>query len=101
MDGLTEIVRNVWNQGLLGIGVTEIIVSLLIFVTGAITRAFFVGTVLKRLERLTDDTDSEIDDALLESLKKPLGYIPITAAIYLIAIYLPIWHGRTICNKSY
>tara|TARA_B100001989_G_C24550613_1_gene474317 strand:- start:3618 stop:4781 length:1164 start_codon:yes stop_codon:yes gene_type:complete len=90
MDGLTEIARNVWNQGLLGVGVTEIIVSLLIFVTGAITRAFFVGTVLKKLERLTDDTDSEIDDALLESLKKPLGYIPITVAIYLIAIYLPL-----------
>ncbi len=90
MDGLTEIARNVWNQGLLGVGVTEIIVSLLIFITGAITRAFFVGTVLKRLERLTDDTESEIDDALLESLKKPLGYIPITVAIYLIAIYLPL-----------
>lgn len=90
MDGLTEIIINVWNQGLLGIGVTEIIVSLLIFIAGAITRAFFVGSVLKRLERLTDDTESEIDDVLLESLKKPLGYIPITVAIYFIAIYLPL-----------
>ena len=90
MDGLTEIIINVWNQGLLGIGVTEIIVSLLIFIAGAITRAFFVGSVLKRLERLTDDTESEIDDVLLESLKKPLGYIPITFAIYFIAIYLPL-----------
>ena len=70
MDGLTEIIINVWNQGLLGIGVTEIIVSLLIFIAGAITRAFFVGSVLKRLQRLTDDTESEIDDVLLESLKK-------------------------------
>ena len=90
MDGLTEIIINVWNQGLLGIGVTEIIVSLLIFIAGAITRAFFVGSVLKRLQRLTDDTESEIDDVLLESLKKPLGYIPITVAIYFIAIYLPL-----------
>ena len=90
MGGLTEIIINVWNQGLLGIGVTEIIVSLLIFIAGAITRAFFVGSVLKRLERLTDDTESEIDDVLLESLKKPLGYIPITVAIYFIAIYLPL-----------
>ena len=90
MEGLTEIVSNVWNQGLLGVGVTEIIVSLLIFIAGAITRAFFVGSVLKRLEKLTADTESEIDDVLLESLKKPLGYIPITVAIYFIAIYLPL-----------
>ncbi len=56
MEGFTEIVSNVWNQGLLGVGVTEIIVSLLIFIAGAITRAFFVGSVLKRLEKLTADT---------------------------------------------
>ena len=90
MEGLTQIVSNVWNQGLLGVGITEIIVSLLIFIAGAITRAFFVGSVLKRLEKLTADTESEIDDVLLESLKKPLGYIPITVAIYFIAIYLPL-----------
>ncbi len=90
MEGLTEIVSNVWDQGFLGVGVTEIIVSLLIFIAGAISRAFLVGSVLKKLEKLTADTESEIDDVLLESLKKPLGYIPITVAIYFIAIYLPL-----------
>ena len=90
MDGLTEIILNVWDQGLFGIGVTEIIVSILIFIFGAIARAFFVGSVIKRLEKLTADTESEIDDVLLESLKKPLGYIPLTVAIYLIAVYLPL-----------
>ena len=90
MDGLTDIISNVWDQGLFGIGVTEIIVSVLIFITGAIARAFFVGSILKRLEKLTSDTESEIDDVLLESLKKPLGYIPLTIAIYLIAVYLPL-----------
>ena len=90
MDGLTDIISNVWEQGLFGIGVTEIIVSVLIFITGAIARAFFVGSILKRIEKLTADTESEIDDVLLESLKKPLGYIPLTIAIYLIAVYLPL-----------
>ena len=90
MDGLTDIISNVWDQGLFGIGVTEIIVSVLIFITGAIARAFFVGSILKRIEKLTADTESEIDDVLLESLKKPLGYIPLTIAIYLIAVYLPL-----------
>ena len=90
MDGLTEIISNVWEQGLLGIGVTEIIISALIFIGGAIIRAFFVGRVMAQLEKLTSDTESEIDDVLLESLKKPLGYIPLTVAIYCIAVYLPL-----------
>ena len=46
MSGLSEIISNVWEQGLLGIGITEIIVSLLIFIAGAIARALFVGRVM-------------------------------------------------------
>ena len=53
-------------------------------------QGFFVGRVLKWLEKLTANTDSEVDDALLESLKKPLGYIPMTVALYFIAVYLPL-----------
>ena len=49
MEGFLQIFTNVWEEGLLGIGVTEIIVSMLIFIAGAISRAFFVGRVLKWL----------------------------------------------------
>ena len=90
MEGLIEIITNVWEQGFLGIGMTEIIISMLILIVGAISRAFFVGRVLKWLENLTAQTDSEIDDVLLESLKKPLGYIPMTVALYFITVYLPL-----------
>ena len=90
MDGLIQIITNVWNEGFLGIGVTEIIVSMLIFVAGALTRAILLGRVLKWLEGLTASTESEVDDVLLEALKKPLGYVPMTIALYLIALYLPL-----------
>jgi len=90
MSGLSEIISNVWEQGLLGIGITEIIISLLIFIAGAIARALFVGRLMKRLGKLTANTETEIDDVLLESLRRPLGYIPLTIAIYLIALYLPL-----------
>ena len=90
MEGFIEIFTNVWEQGFFGVGITEIIVSMLIFIAGAISRAFFVGRVLKWLESLTANTDSEIDDVLLESLKKPLGYIPMTVALYFITVYLPL-----------
>lgn len=90
MDGLIQIITNVWEEGFLGIGITEIIVSLLIFLTGAISRAFFVGRILKWVENLTANTESEVDDILLESLKKPLGYIPMMVALYFVTVYLPL-----------
>ena len=90
MEGLIQIINNVWTQGFLGIGMTEIIISFLIFIVGAISRAFFVGRVLKWLESITAATNSEIDDVLLQSFRKPLGFIPITIALYCIAVYLPL-----------
>ena len=90
MEGLIQIINNVWTQGFLGIGITEIIISFLIFIVGAISRAFFVGRVLKWLQSITAKTDSEIDDVLLQSFRKPLGFIPITIALYCIAVYLPL-----------
>jgi MscS family membrane protein len=90
MDGLIQIITNVWNEGFLGVGVTEIIVSMLIFIAGALTRAILLGRALKWLEGLTANTKSEVDDVLLEALKKPLGYVPMTIALYLIALYLPL-----------
>ena len=90
MDGLIQIITNVWEEGFLGIGITEIIVSLLIFIAGAISRAFFVGRILKLVENLTANTESEVDDILLESLKKPLGYIPMMIALYFVTVYLPL-----------
>ena len=90
MEGLIQIINNVWTQGFLGIGITEIIISFLIFIVGAISRAFFVGRVLKWLESFTASTESEIDDVLVESFRKPLGFIPITISLYCIAVYLPL-----------
>ena len=90
MEGFLQIFTNVWEEGFLGIGITEIIVSMLIFIAGAISRALFVGRVLKWLEQLTAHTESEVDDVLLKSLKKPLGYIPMTVALYFITVYLPL-----------
>jgi len=90
MEGLIEIISNVWTEGFLGIGITEIIISFLIFIAGAISRAFFVGRVLKWLESFTASTESEIDDVLVASFRKPLGFIPITISLYCIAVYLPL-----------
>ena len=83
-------VNQVWNDGLYGIGITELIVSIVILFGGFIVRGVFIARVFKWLEKLSDQTESEADDALLETLKKPLGYLPITIALYVITLYLPL-----------
>ena len=86
LDSFLNVVNQVWSDGLYGIGITELIVSIVILFGGFIVRGLFIARVFKWLEKLSDQTESEADDALLETLKKPLGYLPITVALYKIQL---------------
>ena len=90
MNEFLKIFSDVWQEGLLGIGVTEMLVSIGIMLTAIMTRSFFVNRILKWLDKLTEGTESSVDDVLLDSLEKPLGYVPIVIGLYLLTVYLPI-----------
>ena len=90
MEGFFNIFREVWEEGLLGIGLTELFISIGILAIAFILRAFIVSRFFKWLESIADNTETEVDDVVFESLRKPVGYVPITLALYLISIYLPL-----------
>ena len=90
MEGFFKLLAEVWEEGLLGIGLTEIFISISIVAIAFILRAFVVNRVFQWVESLADKTETEVDDVVFESLRKPVGYIPITLALYLVSIYLPL-----------
>ena len=90
MNEFFKIFSDVWQEGLMGIGVTEMLVSIGIMLTAIMTRTFFVNRVIKWLDKLTEGTESSVDDVLLDSVEKPLSYVPIVIGLYLLTVYLPI-----------
>jgi len=90
MDNLLNITSDVWVDGLLGISITQIIVSVAIMVIAILGRIFFIRRVLTWLEKTTENTESKIDDVVLDSLERPLGYVPIVIGLYLLTLYLPL-----------
>ena len=90
MNEFFKIFSDVWQEGLMGIGVTEMLVSIGIMLTAIMTRTFFVNRVIKWLDKLTEGTESSVDDILLDSVEKPLSYVPIVIGLYLLTVYLPI-----------
>ena len=90
MDNLLNITSDVWVDGLLGISITQIIVSITIMVLAILGRIFFIRRVLTWLEQTTENTESKIDDVVLDSLERPLGYVPIVIGLYLLTLYLPL-----------
>ena len=90
MEDFLDLVNQVWTSGFLGISMSEVLISLFILIVSLIFRGVFANVGVNSLKKLTSRTETELDDILLDSLKKPLGFIPITIGIYLITIFLPL-----------
>ncbi len=77
MENLTELwelVKTVWNAGAYGIGGGNLIGALGIFFIFAVLRGLFTRFVLRTLNRYASQTKTDIDDLLLDALKRPLQF---------------------------
>ena len=90
MNNFINLVKEVWNTGFLGIDIGSIISSLLVILIAFLFRGFVISVILNALGRLADSTESKIDDEVLNALKRPIGLIPITIALYVCTLILPL-----------
>src|SRR5210317_1350279 len=90
MENFIELLSDVWNRGFLGINLGAIISSLVVLLIALLFRGFIISVIINSLSRLAEKTESRIDDEILNALKKPIGLIPITIALYLCTLILPI-----------
>ena len=90
MENFIDLVSEVWNRGFFGIDLGSIISSLLIILAAFLLRGFIISVVINTLNKLAGNTKTEIDDEILNALKKPLGLIPITIALYICTLILPL-----------
>ena len=90
MENFIAIISDVWSRGFLGVDLGSIISSLAVILIAFLFRGFIISVILNSLGRLADKTESKIDDEILNALRKPIGLIPITVAIYICTLILPI-----------
>ena len=90
MDNFIKLITEVWNTGFLGIDLGSIISSLAVILLAFLFRGFIISIILNALGRLADSTESKIDDEILNALRRPIGLIPITIALYICTLILPL-----------
>ena len=90
MENFISLINDVWYRGFFGIDLGSIITSLSVILIAFLFRGFIISVILNALARLADKTDSKVDDEILNALKRPLGLIPITIALYICTLILPL-----------
>lgn len=72
----------VWENGVYGIDIAQIVVAISIFVAFLIFRGVFTKLVLERLRGWAGKTETRMDDKIVEALIPPIRFIPIIMGLF-------------------
>jgi MscS family membrane protein len=78
-----ELVVDVWNRGLLGTTVGEILIAIVIVVLAVFVRKLFSRFVVAGLHRASSRSATRLDDLAIEAIAPPLQLVPVIFGLYL------------------
>lgn len=87
-DDLIREVIDIWNHGFMGVDVGSIIIALAIFFGFLVLRGLFSKYVLYRLHKLTEKSETQTDDKIVEALIPPIKFIPVILGFFFAGQYL-------------
>ena len=81
---------DVWDKGISGINISEIIIALLIFLFFLFLRGVFSKFVVKRLENYVSKSTNNFDNSLVFSMEGPAKFFPVVLGFFVSTSYLTV-----------
>ncbi len=84
-----NLIVETWQTGIRGVGIDDILICLAIIIVSLVARNLFNTYLLDKIAKLAENSETSLDDEIVESLRGPFVLIPIAFGLYLITSYLP------------
>ena len=78
---------DIWEHGFMGVDIGKSLIAIGIFVGFLFLRGLFGKYVLARLHKLTDKTNTKIDDKVIDALIPPIKFVPVILGVFFAAQY--------------
>jgi len=78
----------VWNEGILGIDIFQILIGLGIFLIFLLFRGLVGKVIIRRLEKIAKKTSNKLDDAFVKAMEGPARFFPIVIGFFIASYYL-------------
>jgi MscS family membrane protein len=78
----------VWNQGILGIDILQILIGLGIFLIFLLFRGLIGKVIIQRLEKIAKKTSNKLDDTFVKAMEGPARFFPIVIGFFIASYYL-------------
>ena len=85
-NNFKDLFLSVWNRGILGIDIFEILIGLGIFLIFLIFRGLISKLIIKKLEIISQKTTNKLDDTFVKAMEGPARFLPVVLGLSLIHI---------------
>ena len=79
---------SVWEKGILGVDIFEILIGLVIFFIFLIFRGLISKVIIKRLESVAKKTTNKLDDTFVQAMEGPARFLPIVIGFFIASYYM-------------
>jgi MscS family membrane protein len=99
INNFLDIFLSVWNQGILGVDIFQILIGIGIFLIFLVFRGIISKVIIKKLEIISKKTTNKLDDTFVSSLIGPARFLPIVIGFFIASYYMSFsLEGREIVD---
>ena len=88
INNFSDIFLSVWNKGILGVDIFQILIGIGIFLIFLIFRGIISKLIIKKLEIISKRTTNKLDDTFVSSLVGPARFLPIVLGFFIASYYM-------------
>ena len=93
LENFKDLFIDVWQDGVSGVNISEIIIALVIFTFFLFLRGVFSKFVVKKLESYVSKSTNSFDNSLVSSMEGPAKFFPIVLGFFVSTSYLTVDSG--------
>ena len=99
INNFSEIFLSVWNKGILGVDIFQILIGIGIFLIFLIFRGLISKLIIKKLEIISKRTTNKLDDTFVKALVGPARFLPIVLGFFIASYYMTFSNeGREVAD---
>ena len=88
INNFSDIFLSVWNKGILGVDIFQILIGIGIFLVFLIFRGIISKLIIKKLEIISKKTTNKLDDTFVSALIGPARFLPIVLGFFIASYYM-------------
>ena len=84
----TDLFLEVWQRGILGIDIFQILIGIGIFLIFLLFRGIISKVIINRLKKIAKKTTNKLDDTFVQAMEGPARFFPIVIGFFIASYYL-------------